>query len=134
MAEVRVTRVAELRRAFIGTRDRVSKGAKTEIKRFAEPVRADAETFAAARISGISRERIIPNWSSMRTGLTRNAVYVAPRRKGTRGRIQNRRRPGFKDVLLDRAMEPALQKNIPLITEKFEDMVAKAVIGFGRSV
>lgn len=66
----------------------------------------------------------------MRTGVTREAVYVAPRRRGVKGRDRSRRRPRFADILLERAMQPALQRNIPGITKTYKDLLGKALRKF----
>jgi hypothetical protein len=72
-----------------------------------------------------------PNWSRMRVGVTRNLVYVAPRQKGTRGRGP-RRRPKFADLLMGRAMEPALERNTPGIERHFDQLLDQVADGFNR--
>lgn len=81
----------------------------------AEPIRADAESLAVSSIPRIG----VP-WSRMRTGVTRKAVYVAPRQRGARG-ANPRRRPRFADLLDARAMTPALERNKANIEGRVED-------------
>lgn len=51
-------------------------------------------------------------WWRMRVGVTTKLVYVAPVQRGVkvRGR-DSRRRLQFANLLMDRAMEPALERN-----------------------
>lgn len=83
----------------------LAKELRVALRAVAEPVRSDAERLAVASIPTVG----VP-WSRMRIGVTRTSIYVAPRQ---RGRNANRllRRPKFADLLLDRAMEPALAAN-----------------------
>lgn len=76
-----------------------------ELRKIAEPIRADAQSLA---VSGIPR--IGPKWSKMRVGVTRTLVYVAPRQRGVRAGSP-RSRPKFAQLMLDRAMDPALERN-----------------------
>jgi 16S rRNA U516 pseudouridylate synthase RsuA-like enzyme len=75
----------------------------------AEPVARDAQSLALAKISRMAAS---PRWSMMRVGVTRTSVYVAPKKRGvtTRG-ADPRRRPNLADLMMDRAMQPALEQN-----------------------
>jgi hypothetical protein len=82
-------------------------GLRAGLRDVAEPVRRTAEALSQARITRIGRK-----WWKMRVGVTRTLVYVAPRQRGITGRGPDpRRRPRFADLLLERAMEPALEQN-----------------------
>lgn len=70
----------------------------------AEPVRRDAEALASDRIP-----RIGSAWARMRTGVTRRSVYVAPKKRGAKATA--RRRPNLAPLLMERAMQPALDRN-----------------------
>src|SRR4029077_1350261 len=94
-----------------------SKAFRANERRIAEPVRSDAQTFAAGRIRNIGAQ-----WPRMRTGVTRSLVYVAPRQKGTHGRGP-KRRPNLANLLMDRAMEPALQRNEARIERELERLL-----------
>lgn len=80
---------------------------RAKLRQLAEPVKDDAQSLAEATIP-----RIGPKWGKMRVGVTTKAVYVAPRERGikTRG-ADPRRRPKFADLMEERAMTPALEKN-----------------------
>lgn len=84
-------------------------------REIAEPIRADAEALAVSSITRIG----VP-WSRMRIGVTRRAVYVAPRQRGARGRGNPRSRPKFADLIEQRAMTPALERNKPMIEARVE--------------
>jgi hypothetical protein len=77
------------------------------LRQLAEPVRSDAEQLALQTIRNMPKS---PKWARMRTGVTQKLVYVAPRQKGTRGRGRGRR-PNLADLLMDRAMQPALDRH-----------------------
>lgn len=90
----------------------------------AEPVRRDAEVLAKSEIRNIGTA-----WPRMRTGVSRSVVYVAPKQKGTRGRGP-RRRPNLADLLMDRAMEPALDRNEARVEREIEAAVDRALARF----
>ena len=102
-----VTGLRELSAAYSKLERDTRLGLRHGLHDAAEPVRRDAESLAQAQISRIGR-----NWWKMRTGISRNLVYVAPVQRGvkTKGR-QQLARPNLADLLIDRAMEPALHRN-----------------------
>ena len=69
--------------------DLLQKGLASDIreglKSAAEPVRREAQISAGTQISGMARSRI--HWETMRTGVTRTLVYVAPKQRSTRNAI-----------------------------------------------
>jgi len=79
---------------------------RSALRDVAEPIRADAEQLAAETIP-----RIGPRWSRMRVGVTTRLVYVAARERGVRKVDDPRARPKLADLLMGRAMEPALERN-----------------------
>ena len=106
--EVYVRGMRELSRAFAYA-DRDSRRELREaFKEVAQPVARDAEGLAVARIPRMASS---PRWSLMRVGVTRTTVYVAPKQRGLRNRADPRRRPNLADLLMGRAMEPALEQN-----------------------
>jgi hypothetical protein len=106
----------ELQTAFAHADREVRLGSRKVLRDVAEPVRRDAEGLALQTIP-----RIGLRWSKMRIGITRNLVYVAPRQRGVKTRGYNaRRRPNLAGLLMDRAMEPALEQNEPQIAAAFE--------------
>lgn len=119
MADARfaMTGMAELLRATAMAENEVGKDVRAALQSAAEPVRSDAELLAKQAI----RPGRVP-WSSMRTGITRTSVYVAPVQRGVKSRTNpRRRRPAFKHYLLDEAMEPALEQNTDKIVREVED-------------
>jgi hypothetical protein len=85
-----------------------------ELKIVAEPVRRDATTLALGNIRNIGGR-----WAQMRTGSTRSAVYVAPRARRRRGSP----RPNLAPLLLQKAMEPALDQNTEKVYRGLEVML-----------
>ena len=74
-----------------------------------------------------------PQWARMRVGVTRNLVYVAPRARGvkTRGR-HNFGRPNLADLLMGRAMQPALDQHIGEVEARFEELLDHISDDFNR--
>ena len=62
----------------------------------------------------------------MRTGITTRLVYVAPVQRGVKGRGRGQR-PKFGTLLMDRAMEPALEQNQHRIEADFDQMLDRLV-------
>lgn len=92
---------------------------RRELRGVAEPVRLDAERLARSRITRIG----VP-WSQMRVGVTQRLVYVAPRQRGVKARGDRRyRRPNLADLLMGRAMEPALAENEGRIVNRLEHVL-----------
>jgi len=115
---VAVHGLTELNRAF----GRLDRGLKRELGGYlraaAEPVRADAERLAAEGVRNIGPG---DPWSRMRVGITTRLVYVAPRERGLKTRVDDsRRRPNLAPLLLDRALEPALNQNQARVIEILE--------------
>lgn len=114
---IRIENLRELERAFKLYGRGMEKGLREAMESAAEPVRFDAQELAVSNISNIG----IP-WSRMRVGVTRRTAYVAPQQKGRRTRLRpNAGRPNLRGLLLDRAMEPALERNIPRVEREFAD-------------
>jgi hypothetical protein len=105
----------ELDRAFADISKDLRKEERKQLKEVAEPVRALAEQMAAGNISNIGAY-----WSRMRLGVTSKVVYVAPKsRKTGRGSP----RPNLAGLLLDRAMQPALDSKSDQIMSDYERWV-----------
>jgi hypothetical protein len=103
-------------------------GVRRELRKVAAPVAADAEALALSAIRNMARS---PKWARMRVGVTRQLVYVAPRQKGVRGRGGGRR-PNLADLLMDRAMLPALHRHEAEIEQRLEHMLDVIADGFNR--
>lgn len=118
---VRVRGYRELSRAF-SKADRALEGEmKAAFEDVAEPIRSDAERLAVSQIRHIG-----PRWGLMRTRLIRSGIYVAPRERGRHSRRQSGlRRPNLAGLLMDRAMQPALDRNEHQVAERFDDALAR---------
>lgn len=115
---IRVQGLHELQAALAHADRQTRLGIRGGLRQVAEPVQRGAEQLAAANIS-----RIGPRWSKMRVGITRDLVYVAPRQRGGgRGR-DPRRRPNLARLLMDRAMQPALDAHASEIEARFENLL-----------
>jgi hypothetical protein len=104
---VRVEGLRELERAFRRVDKEETKLLRKELKAAAIPVKAAAEGKAVTQIRRMHRS---PRWAVMRVGYAKNLVYMVPKQKGVRGRGP-KRRPNLPDLLLDRAMIPAVNEN-----------------------
>jgi hypothetical protein len=104
----------ELNRAFKQVDKDLRKELRDELKDVAEPVRSTAEMLAGQSIRNIG-----PVWERMRTGLTTKVVYVAPKAKRHGGSP----RPNLAGLLMDRAMQPALDQHEHDIVNRFERML-----------
>lgn len=104
----------ELVRAFTVAGKDSGKEIRNELRQVAQPVRHDAELLALSeipRMAPVVSTSAVP-WWRMRVGVTTKSVYVAPVQRGVKGRGDlARRRPNFADLMMQRAMEPALERN-----------------------
>ncbi len=121
---VHVKGLRELERAFKLADKAEAKMLRTTLKEAAEPVKRAAQGKAIARIRNIKGSGTKVDWSGMRVGSKRSMVYVAPKQKGRASRTNpSLRRPQFKDLLLDRAMIPALDENREEVVRNVEHML-----------
>lgn len=113
---IAVRGLRELSAAFAQADRETRAGFRAEFRDLAEPVRRDAEALAR---SGVPR--IGDAWAQMRTGVTRRVVYVAPKQRGVKGRGDDRRRrPNLAPLLMNRALEPALDRHTGEIEDRLE--------------
>lgn len=104
-----------MRRNLAKADKEVAKELRGTLRKAAEPLRADAEGRAEREITNIG-----PRWGRMRIGVTQSMVYVAPRERGRRGRLK---RPNLAGLLMDRAMQPALDAHEKDIEREVGDML-----------
>jgi hypothetical protein len=102
---IRVKGLRDLQRAFALADKELKQDMNAQLKRAAEPVRADAQTLARPTM----KRAVNVDWAQMRVGVTTTLVYVAPARRSTR-RVP-RKRPNLAPRLMDKAMTPALHQN-----------------------
>jgi len=125
---VSVRGLAELNRALRRTDREVRLGVRSELREVAEPVRSQAEALAGSEI-----RRIGPVWQRMRVGVTTNLVYVATKQRGVSGRGRGgRRRPNLAPLLMDRAMQPALDRNAGQIERDLGRTLDRIADNFSR--
>ena len=125
---IAVRGLRELTRTFNNAPADVKRAYKDELRTVAEPVRMDAEQLAVSTI-----RKVGPDWSKMKTGVTTRLVYVAPKQRGAGGRGPSpRRRPKFGTLLMDRAMQPALDRRRPGIEQDFDQMLDRLVVKWDR--
>lgn len=123
LGAVRVRDLAETNRALRKADRDVRLGFRKGLREVAEPVRADAERLAAAEIRNIG-----PDWSRMRTGITTEVVYVAPRKRGIKKGAG--KRPNLAPLLAEQ-MEQALDNNADQIEGRFGDVIDRVADQFG---
>lgn len=119
---VRVTGLRDLQRAFARADKAVKEDLRDALMEAAQPVRMAAQHLAAAKIRNITEAS---PWSRMRVGVATNAiVYVAPVERGIKSRgLGHRRRPNLAPLLMERALEPALEQNRSLVERRLEHML-----------
>lgn len=98
---VRVEGLRELQRSLRGVDRDYARDMKKELRAIGETVSHAAEQKASGSIRNIG-----PTWSRMRVGVTQSLVYVAPRARRRGGSP----RPNLANLLLRRAMEPAVDE------------------------
>jgi len=119
---VRVEGLRELERAFTLADRELRNDFRDALQESAAPVRADAQTLAGSGV--IAHLHAGDPWTRMRTGVGRSIAYVVPVERGVKGRGNARfRRPSFGQMLLGRAMEPALQRNVDNVERRFGEML-----------
>lgn len=127
---VHVTGMTELTRAFNAAGKEAKRDLRKAFVEVAQPIASEAEALALGRIS-----RIGGRWSKMRVGVTQKVVYVAPKQRGAKARANaNLRRPNLAGLLMERALEPALQHNEPRIERAVEHALDRIVDDVNRHV
>lgn len=122
---IRVDGLAETNRALRRTDRDVRLGVRKELRDVAEPVRRSAEQLASSEIRNAGTD-----WSRMRTGIRTDSVYVAPRKRGLKK--GPRKRPNLAPLLMDKAMQPALDRHTPEIEREFGQMLDRVANNFSR--
>lgn len=127
MAEtIQVVGLRELDRAFVAADRALQQDFRDALEEAAAPVRSAAQGMAASSIRKVSPG---DPWSRMRIGRQRGTVvYVEPVERGAKGRGNQRlRRPRFADLLMERALRPALVQNRAQVEERVSRLVAEVV-------
>ena len=112
---ITVVGLRETQAAFAEIAPEFKAGIRDELQQAAEPIKTDATFNAQSAIRHIG-----PVWSQMRVGVTQTEVYVAPKARRRGGSP----RPNLVGLLMDKAMQPALDSNtdgVIAAVEKFTD-------------
>lgn len=115
---VSVKGLRELNRAFAQLSADLRHELRAELAAAGEPVANAAEQLALANISHIG-----DHWSRMRVGVTTTLVYVAPRSR--RRRKASYARPNLAPLLMDKAMQPALEQKAPEVYGLIDVMLGR---------
>jgi hypothetical protein len=101
---IRVRGLRELQRDFKKISKQLSQEVKDSLVEAADPVKQSAQELALGEIRNMPES---PRWAEMRIGVTARSVYMVPqaRRRGGHGG-----RPNLANLLLERAMDPALER------------------------
>lgn len=119
--EVRVQGLRELNAAFGRISTQLKRDRASELAAAAEPVRARATDLAGSEIRNIGDQ-----WSQMRIGVTTKVVYVAPKQRRKRGHSGARYgRPNLGTLLMNRAMQPALDEKAPEVYGLIDVMLGR---------
>jgi hypothetical protein len=118
---VRVLGLSELERAFAKADRAVQQDMRDALAEAAAPVRSDAQSLAGTTIRNL---RPGEPWTAMRIGLHRAVAYVAPVERGIKGRGGQRlRRRNLADLLMGRAMQPALDRNVTKVEQRIDHLL-----------
>lgn len=121
---IHVTGLNGLVDAFAAADRAVKDDLRDALQEAAAPVRTTAQQLAGASISHMGGSH--RPWARMRIGMAgRSVVYVAPVERGakSRGAKATRGRPNLARLLLDRAMEPALDQNTARVERRLDDLL-----------
>jgi hypothetical protein len=117
---VRVAGLRELQSDFRKISRDLNKELRAELIDAADPVKVRAESLALAKIRNMPSS---PHWAGMRIGVSaaKASVFMVPqaRARGRRGGA----RPNLKNLLLDRAMGPALEEKQNEVVEGVGQML-----------
>lgn len=125
---ISVRGLTDLQRAFKFAEHDIHKDLRVALLSAGDPVRRAAEQLAVSAISRIG----IP-WSRMRVGVTRSSVYVAPVERGLQSRTNRKlRRRKLKPLLLESALDPALEMNRSKVIGEVEDTLSDLARAWSR--
>ena len=119
---VRVRGLKELTRAFKAISKDLSKELNAELREAADPVKQEGEHLALTRIRNMPRS---PEWAGMRIWISkaRGVVFMVPAARGRR--LRGSSRPNLADLLMERAMEPALAANQGEVVDRVDRLLGR---------
>jgi hypothetical protein len=114
---VQVRGLRECTLAFEHVRESLDETVREGLKHAAEPVRVLAERRAVEEIGNMPSS---PKWAEQKIVVSKRTalVYMAPRKRQTRA--PERKRKNLAPLLMDKAMEPALESNEERVTRSVE--------------
>lgn len=121
---IRVEGLDGLLLAFAAADKHVKEDLRDALQEAAAPVRSAAQSLAGSQIRHMGGA--LRPWARMRIGIaSRSIVYVAPVERGakSRGARGVRGRPNLARLLLDRAMEPALEQNSTEVANRLDGLL-----------
>jgi hypothetical protein len=98
----------------------VSAAMRAGLRESAEPTAHLAEQLSLTRIR---RMHLSPQWAETRVGVTRHAVYIVPKQRGTRGGNDSRRRPNLVGLMMGRSFDPALAAGAGLVEARVTSLL-----------
>src|SRR5574337_1556000 len=120
----------EASRAFGKLNREFPKEVRRRLKRAAEPVAQDVPRLAGERIRNLGEG---DPWAQTRIGGGTRMVYVAMKQRGRASRHNPRvRRPKLGDLLMERAMKPALERNRERVAESVDRLLGEMADDWGR--
>lgn len=125
---IRVKGLSDLNRALARTSKEVRVGIRKELASVAEPIRSDAESFAGSKIRNLHAG---DRWAGMRTGVSIGSIYVVPKPRGVK-KGNKRKRSNLADLLMDRAMQPALDRNAAAAEREVDEMLGRVSKDFSK--
>lgn len=117
---VRVRGLKEMTRAFKRISKELDSMLVLELKDAGEDVRKDAEDLALGKITNMPRS---PRWAGMKITVNRAQGLVSMVPAARSARRKGGSRPNLANLLLDRAMDPAKEKNAAAVVGKVEDLI-----------
>lgn len=116
----------ELIEANVSIAGRIDDELIDELEQAAKPAETTAESLAVTTIRNMPRS---PQWANMRIGVSRpeSIVYMVPFQRGRK----QARRPNLANLLLQRAMEPALEQTAPEIEKQVDKMMVRLAASNG---
>lgn len=127
VSAIHVDGLAGLLRAFGQADKLLREDLRDALQEAAAPVRSEARRLAGAEISHMGGEA--RPWAQMRTGVYQSVVYIAPVERGVKTRGGERRRRGskFAELMLSKAMEPALEARGSQVEHRLEGLIDEVI-------
>lgn len=131
-ATVIVANLPEIQRALAKTGPAVEEAMKEGLRDAAEPVAKLAENLSLAKIKRMRRS---PQWAVTRIGVTRSAVYIAPKERGVKSRNPfdprrrglNIKKGGLVTQMMGKSFDPALTTMEPVVLARVNHLLREVI-------